>query len=174
MNKFLNLDFVYSTSAERIFACYHTNWSQYRPSGGSFFPYDIDPFLCTHVIYSFAKIQNGKLAPYEWNDESTEWSKGMYEHFTDLKQQNPELKCLLAVGGWTHGSKGFTEMVSSAASRKTFIDDSITYLRRWGFDGLDLDWEYPGDNVRSDDPSKRPENRERFTALCQVIEADSI
>jgi chitinase len=39
------------------------------------------------------------LAPYEWNDQSTEWSKGMYERTTDLKRLNPNLKVLLAVGG---------------------------------------------------------------------------
>ena len=95
----------------------------------------------------------------------------MFVHFTELKIQNPDLKCLLAVGGWTHGSKGFTDVVATASSRKKFIDHSITYLKKWGFDGLDLDWEYPGDNVRSDDPQKKPENKERFTLLCQVSSA---
>ncbi|XP_072035504.1 chitinase-3-like protein 1 [Amphiura filiformis] len=156
---------------DKVFGCYHTNWSQYRPGAGQFFPYDIDPFLCTHLFYSFAKIANGVLAPYEWNDESTDWSKGMFEHFTDLKMQNPGLKTLLAVGGWTHGSAGFTEVVASASSRKKFNDHAIGYLRKWKFDGLDLDWEYPGDNVRGDDPSKRPENRELLTVWCAELRA---
>ena len=160
--------FFFSKSADRVFVCYHTNWSQYRPSGGKFVPQDIDPFLCTHLVYSFAKIENGKLEAYEWNDKSEPWMKGYYEYFSDLKQINPALKNLLAVGGWTHASTGFTEMVATAQSRKTFIDDSIKYLRKWKFDGLDLDWEYPGDNARSDDPDKLPENKERFTLLCAV------
>ena len=50
--------------------CYHTNWSQYRPGTQKFFPDNIDPSLCTHIIYSFAKFTNYELAAYEWNDEN--------------------------------------------------------------------------------------------------------
>ena len=43
-----------STSYVRV--CYTSNWSQYRNGDGKFLPKDIDPFLCTHVVYAFAKI----------------------------------------------------------------------------------------------------------------------
>lgn len=47
-----------------------TNWAQYRPSTGAFTPDNIDPFLCTHVIYSLATINSfNQLSPIEWNDE---------------------------------------------------------------------------------------------------------
>ena len=57
--------------------CYHTNWSQYRPDAEKFMPEDIDPSLCTHIIYSFAKISNNHLKAFEWNDESTNGATGM-------------------------------------------------------------------------------------------------
>ena len=79
--------------------CYHTNWSQYRPGTQKFFPDNIDPSLCTHIIYSFAKFTNYELAAYEWNDENMDWSKGLYQKTIDLKLKNPNLKVLLAVGG---------------------------------------------------------------------------
>ena len=42
-----------------------------------FMPENIDPSLCTHLVYSFAKLANNKLAPFEWNDDSTDWSTGL-------------------------------------------------------------------------------------------------
>jgi chitinase len=56
--------------------CYYTNWSQYRPEGGKFFPENVDASLCTHVIFSFAKLEGNQLAPFEWNDDDTDWSRG--------------------------------------------------------------------------------------------------
>ena len=63
-------------------------------------PKNVDPFLCTHIIYAFAKLDTtGIVEPYEWNDLSTPWSTGMYALIVNLKKQNPSLKILLAVGG---------------------------------------------------------------------------
>ncbi|CAC5417123.1 E3.2.1.14 [Mytilus coruscus] len=123
--------------------CYHTNWSQYRTSTGKFMPTDIGPDICTHLIYSFAKLQGNKLHSFEWNDESTPWMKGMYAKFNELKTQNPNLKTLIAVGGWTLGSKPFSHMSATDASRREFARTSVAFLRNHDFDGLDIDWEYP-------------------------------
>ena len=71
--------YMYAASLRRV--CYHANWSQYRNGPAKFYPENIDPNLCTHIIYSFAKLIGNKLAAYEWNDESTAWMKGMYVCF---------------------------------------------------------------------------------------------
>ncbi|CAC5380151.1 E3.2.1.14 [Mytilus coruscus] len=123
--------------------CYYTNWSQYRKGIARFVPEDIDVKLCTHLIYAFAKLDGYKLAAVEWNDDTTPWSKGMYERFNNLKLSNPSLKTLLAVGGWNFGSKPFSDMASQPSRRSIFINSTIEFLRKRNFDGLDVDWEYP-------------------------------
>uniref|UniRef100_A0A194AMZ5 Chitinase n=1 Tax=Pinctada fucata TaxID=50426 RepID=A0A194AMZ5_PINFU len=92
--------------------------------------------------------------------------KGMYERFNKLKQQNPSLKTLLAVGGWNMGSAPFTRMVASDASRRDFATDTVKFLRTHGFDGLDLDWEYPANR------GSPAGDRDKFTELLKVLKSE--
>lgn len=85
-----------------IIVCYLGSWSTYRPSLAKFTPENINPFLCTHVIYAFAGLSSKyELKPFDSYNDITQ---GGYRKFTSLKEHNKQLKTLIAVGGWNEGS----------------------------------------------------------------------
>lgn len=66
-----------------------TSWSQKRPGVGKFAPENIDPKLCTHIIYAFATLKDHKLA------EASEKDVDRYERVIALREKNPNLKVYL-------------------------------------------------------------------------------
>lgn len=85
-----------------IIVCYLGSWSVYRPSMAKFTPENINPFLCTHIIYAFAGLSSKyELKPFDSYNDITQ---GGYRKFTSLKEHNKQLKTLIAVGGWNEGS----------------------------------------------------------------------
>lgn len=59
-----------------------------------------------------------------------------------LKQRQPALKTLISIGGWDY-STYFSDVASSAARREAFAQSCLEFILEHGFDGIDLDWEYP-------------------------------
>lgn len=135
---------VNPTDDKRVL-CYFESWAIYNNGQGKFEVKDLDPFVCTHLVYSFVGLGNDNkvkvLDPYA--DLEEDGGLGNMKKLTGLKKQNPTLKVLLAIGGWSEGSTKYSNMAASAANRKVFINSIVPFLQSQNFDGLDFDWEYP-------------------------------
>ena len=57
------------------------------------------------------------------------------------------IKVTIAIGGWNEGSEKYSLMAKDADRRRAFVKSVVTMLREYNFDGLDLDWEYPGKSL---------------------------
>lgn len=124
--------------------CYVQAASAYRKEPLAFTPDELDPFACSHVIYAFATID-----PHTYNmisnDDEYDIVQGGYRAITGLKRINPKLKVLISVGeGREDRSRRFSSMVTSASRRRDFIRSAIVLIKRYGFDGMDIHWQYPG------------------------------
>lgn len=153
-----------SVVADLKMVCYFTNWAQYRDAGGKYLPEDVNASLCTHVMFAFARISGGILTPTGQDDMG---NQGMYQRLQKTKQSNPALKIMVSVGGWYQGSQGFSEVVSTESNMDKFAKNTTRWLRETGFDGLDIDWEYPG----HDWSGSRPEHKHNFTVLIRKLRA---
>ncbi|HZX39041.1 MAG TPA: glycoside hydrolase family 18 protein [Streptomyces sp.] len=106
---------------------------------------------------------------------------GNFNQLRELKAKHPGLKVLISLGGWSW-STHFSDAARTPASRKAFVSSCIDlYIKgnlpvdgaRGGegtaaglFDGVDLDWEWPG-SAGDADTVYRPEDKQNFTALVR-------
>jgi GH18 family chitinase len=75
----------------------------------------------------------------------------LYKSFTGLKKKSPNLETWISLGGWSFNDDGntpntrtaFSDMVSNASNRRKFISALQNSMQSYGFDGVDIDWEYP-------------------------------
>ena len=150
------------TAAEdKRVVCYFANWSVYRSGTAKFTPQNINPYLCTHLIYAFGGLgKDDTIQPF---DKYQDLEKGGYGQFAALKTYNRDLKTLIAIGGWNEGSRRFSPLVADPQRRRTFIKSAIQFLRQYNFDGLDLDWEYPAFR-----DGGKPEDRVNYAKFVAV------
>jgi chitinase len=114
----------------------------------------------THINYAFANIKDGKVI--EGNENDGEIMKKL----NGLKKTNKDLKILISVGGWSW-SKNFSDAVLTENSRQIFANSAIDFMLKHEIDGVDLDWEYPGQ--KGDNNVFRPEDKENFTAILKLL-----
>lgn len=88
-------------------------------------------------------------------------SAKLYNSFTGLKAKQKGLQTWISLGGWSFNDPGntpdtrtaFSNMVSDAANRRTFIASLQNFMQTYGFDGVDIDWEYPAASDRGGVPA---------------------
>jgi GH18 family chitinase len=128
------------------------------------------------INYAFAKIENGEVAVFDrWaaidkafpGDTWDQPLRGNFHQLNKLKTRHPHLKVLISVGGWTLSSP-FSDVALTAASREKFARSAVDFITRYGFDGVDLDWEYPvgggdGGNIN------RPADKQNYTLLLAEL-----
>ena len=118
---------------------YYESWASHRACN-KYMPSDIDPTPYTHINFAFALIdQNGKVVLSLANDTI------LIDQLHNVRDKslNRNVELWIAVGGYAVGAAPFSKLSATQSGRKTFIDSACAFMEKYGFKGMDLDWEYP-------------------------------
>jgi chitinase len=142
----------------RILAGYYPGWAADR------YPVSAIPAdRLTHLLYAFANVSaGGDCISGNPDQDAANW-----QALHALKQQHPQLKLLISVGGWSQSAL-FSDVAATLQARARFAESCAAFVKAHGFDGLDVDWEFP---VSGGLPTNhvQPEDGPNFTALLSEL-----
>lgn len=160
---------------------YYPSWQMYK-RGGLVVPATVDYEKYTILNYSFfAPDSLGYLKGTDaWADSillrgTIDWgtsTNDFYYYFPNTSlidyAHTWGVKVMVSIGGWTL-SENFPKIAADPVKRARFASECVRSLREYKFDGIDIDWEYPG----YAEHKGGPDDKQNFTLLMQSIR-DSI
>lgn len=91
----------------------------------------------THLFYAFADVTSDGTVRLN-QDSGLDGDIGFLQ---SLKAQNPNLEILVSIGG--ANEEDFSSAGSTVESRENFVQSASQFMKNHGFDGIDIDWEFP-------------------------------
>ncbi|HAH63460.1 MAG TPA: hypothetical protein DCL73_15345 [Treponema sp.] len=173
-----------SESSRRVVG-YFCEWGIYG-AHNNYYVTSIPYSKLTHINYAFVGLDPSThavqiLDPWATTDivyPGESWDtqyKGNLGMLKKMKLEYPGVKVLISVGGWTR-SNGFHSAAATAESRKTTADNLVAFMKQYGLDGIDIDWEYPGINRDKDSGDQYDmgapggiEDKENYTLFLKAI-----
>ncbi len=119
-----------------------------------------DATYLTHINYAFGHVNDTFNGVRLDNPDEL-------HRLVSIKRQYPHVKILLSIGGW--GSGNFSEMCAEDGLRSAFAKDCKRVVDEFKLDGIDIDWEYPGEDVAKISASEN--DIANYTLLMRDIRA---
>ncbi|XP_051858232.1 chitinase-like protein Idgf2 [Drosophila albomicans] len=143
--------FGYVTKDEPNLVCFYNSESLLREDRGQLSNKVLELGLqfCSHLIYGYAGIRGATYEAYSLN-ENLDIKQHQFTEVTALKRKYPKLKVLLSVGGDRDPQNDrYIELLEGGKARQAgFIQSAFALVKNYGFDGLDLSYQFPRNKPR--------------------------
>ena len=120
-------------------------------------PKGLNTQLCSHIIFIPTEIDDhNRIVPY---------TPSHYDMFSRavpaMRKENPKLTIMVSNVG------RFSPVMQSLQNTSEYVNSVVTFLRKYDFDGIDLDWEFPN-------PTQFRNFSRVFTELRKAFEQEAI
>ncbi|PSV20934.1 chitinase [Photobacterium leiognathi subsp. mandapamensis] len=151
---------------------YYTSWRTGKNGLPAYLADDLPWDKLTHINYAFAGVSKDEFQ-LTVDDSATKmtWEgvegaemdpslpyQGHFNLLSKFKKQYPDVKTLISVGGWAE-TTNFYPMTTNLATCEVnlegidkFSKSAVAFIRQYGFDGVDIDYEYPSSMKDSGNP----------------------
>jgi chitinase len=177
---------------DKVIIGYYASWQWYDRDGLAA-PINMDFSKITRANFAFFQItEDGEIygtdswadpitlfGPYDWMAEDgfqyCSWDEPgappkcgyhLYEEGLVYLAHKAGAEVYPSIGGWTL-SDPFPPMAANPTARKHFAANCVELIKNYNFDGIDLDWEYPG----YADHSGTPDDTVNFNLLLDDVRA---
>lgn len=116
---------------------------------------DMAPHI-DQINYAFALLEDGKATDSHWQDGGK---------ISAYLKRHSHIRGVLAVGGW--GAEGFSDACATAQGREKLAESILLLMDKYGFTGVDIDWEYPGSSAAG--IVSREEDVENWYLLLKIL-----
>ncbi|KAE8150566.1 hypothetical protein BDV25DRAFT_172049 [Aspergillus avenaceus] len=146
---------------------YYEAWMA-RKSCHKIKPTDLPLDALTHVYFSFASVDPSS---YEVVAMDSSTPESLFKDTTNIKSIKEDIKVFVSIGGWAFSDNGTAtqpllgEISADEKKRKKFANNVVHFMRQYGFDGVDFDWEYPG----AGDRGGKPEDTKNYVLLLKTV-----
>ncbi len=182
----LTISSIFAQGPCREVIAYYPNW-QWYDRGNLVNPQSIDYSRYSIINYAFFDVlPDGSLQTLDpWADKNLllgpiNWSVAPAGYESSFDFGNPDyhlpnqafsdychaagVKLLPSLGGWTL-SHNFPSIAADPQKRETFANACVELIEAFNFDGIDIDWEYPGYAPHSGTPA----DKQNFTLLLEAV-----
>jgi len=140
-------------AAQRKVIGYFPEWGVYE-AHNFFTPDKVDYAGLSHLNYGFAVVKDGVVTMHD-----TDKAPGLIKDL-EARTDKANVAHMISVGGWNNSQEGVFEAATATdAGLERLANSMVSYMAKWHFDGLDIDWEYPDTEAE----------KAQFTKLIQSL-----
>ncbi|KAH8372054.1 hypothetical protein KR093_009814, partial [Drosophila rubida] len=127
--------------------CHWNSKANIGKQGHLFQSWEANTKYCTHLVYgSSLSLDAAGTGRVQLDNPTEDADFSLMAKYRVLK--NVQIKTIVSIGNWRDESELVSAMISDSRQRDNFFTSIITFLYKYAFQGVQINWQYPAHRYR--------------------------